>query len=101
MADAFDETMGRCILDVYRSVPKPVLAAWADRLPAASARPGLVLIPTEDGYTGGEALHRWSAERAGAQVAVLQGLGHWWMVRDPAAGAKALRRFWGTREART
>src|SRR3954469_18633486 len=28
MAEAFDETMGRCILSLYRSVPQTVLAQW-------------------------------------------------------------------------
>jgi hypothetical protein len=25
---------------------------------------------------------------------VLEGLGHWWMVQDPARGAAALTHFW-------
>ena len=79
---------------MYRSVPESVLALWGQRISAASARPGLVLIPTEDSHTGGEARHRHVAERAGAKVAVLPGLGHWWMLHDPGAGADALRRFW-------
>jgi len=29
-------------------------------------------------------------------VAVLPGLGHWWMLQDPRAGASALREFWST-----
>lgn len=94
LADAFDEAMGRCILALYRSAGEEALTRWRERLPAASARPGLVIVPTEDTYTGAEALHRWTAGRAGADVAVLDGLGHWWMVQDPAAGAGALRRFW-------
>jgi len=52
------------------------------------------MFPAEDGYTGGEARHRWVAEQSGAKVAVLDGVGHWWMLQDPAAGAAALRRFW-------
>jgi hypothetical protein len=56
----------------------------------------LVLIPTDDEYTGGEGRARWSAEQAQAEVAVLQGLGHWWMIQDPAAGAGALRAFWNS-----
>jgi pimeloyl-ACP methyl ester carboxylesterase len=94
LAEAFDESMGRCILAVYRSVPEDVLARWGQRASAASARPGLVIVPTEDSHTGGEARHRWFAERAGATVAVLHGLGHWWMLQDPAAAAEELRRFW-------
>lgn len=97
LADAFDDAMGRCILAVYRSAGSDVLARWAERLPAAAARPGLVLVPTEDGYTGGEARHRWTAGRARAHVAVLHGAGHWWMLEDPAAGSAALREFWAAR----
>jgi pimeloyl-ACP methyl ester carboxylesterase len=94
LAEAFDGSMGRCILALYRSVPEAVLAHWGQRATVASARPGLVLIPTDDGHTGGEMRHRWLAERSGAEVAVLTGLGHWWMVQDPAAAAEALQRFW-------
>ena len=88
--------MGRCILSLYRSAAQPVMARLGERLGAAAARPGLVIIPTEDAYTGGEARARWSSGQAKAEVAVLQGLGHWWMIEDPAAGAAALRMFWGS-----
>jgi pimeloyl-ACP methyl ester carboxylesterase len=94
LAAAFDESMGRCILALYRSVPEEVLAQWGRRSSAASARPGLVVIPTEDSHTGGEARHRWFAAQASAKVTVLQGLGHWWMLQDPASAADELRRFW-------
>ena len=94
LAEALDEPMGRCILAVYRSVPEAVLAGWGRRASAASARPGLVLIPTEDSHTGDEAGHRWLAEQAGATTAVLPGLGHWWMLQDPTSAATELRRFW-------
>lgn len=89
-----DETMGRCIPSLHRSAAQPVMAQLGERLPGAVARPGLVIIATEDHYTGGEDRARWMAERAGAKVAVLKGLGHWWMCQDPAAGAKALEDFW-------
>lgn len=94
LAEAFDEPMGRCILGLYRSVPEEVLAHWGKRASGASARPGLVILPTQDDHTGGEARHRWFAERAGARVAVLQGLGHWWMLQDPTSAADELHRFW-------
>jgi hypothetical protein len=86
--------MGRCILSLYRSAAQPFMARLGESLGAAAARPGLVIIATEDGYTGGEERARWAAGQAGAGVAVLQGLGHWWMTQDPAAGAAVLRGFW-------
>lgn len=96
VAAAFDETMGRCILALYRSAPEEVLQEWSARVQGAADCPGLVIIPTEDIYTGGEARHRWVAERTDAQAVVLEGLGHWWLVEDPAAGARELRRFWSS-----
>lgn len=94
VAEAADDAMGRCILSLYRSAAQPAMARLGEELGAAASRPGLVIVPTEDEYTGGEARARWSAEQAGAEVAVLQGLGHWWMIQNPAAGAHALRSFW-------
>ena len=82
-----DQDMARCILALYRSAAQPVVGQIGDRLADARANPGLVVIATEDHYTGGEALHRRAAERAGAEVAVLDGLGHWWMCEDPGRGA--------------
>jgi pimeloyl-ACP methyl ester carboxylesterase len=96
VAEANDGTMGRCILSLYRSAAQPAMARLGERLGAAAGRPGLMIIPTDDQYTGGEARARWAAGQAQAEVAVLQGLGHWWMIQDPAAGAAALRRFWST-----
>jgi pimeloyl-ACP methyl ester carboxylesterase len=96
VAEASDDTMGRCILSLYRSAAQPAMVRLGEKLGAAAARPGLVIIPTEDEYTGGEGRARWSAGQAKADVAVLQGLGHWWMIQDPAAGASALRAFWSS-----
>jgi pimeloyl-ACP methyl ester carboxylesterase len=96
IANAADDAMGRCILALYRSAAQPAMAHWGTALPAASARPGLVLIPTEDPFTGGEDRARWAAARAGARVSVLHGLGHWWMVQDPRRGADALQQFWSS-----
>jgi len=100
VAEAADEAMGRCILSLYRSAAQPAMARIGERLGGAAARPGLVIIPTEDGYTGGEERARWTAAQSDADVAVLEGLGHWWMMQDPAAGAAALQKFWGWLTAR-
>jgi pimeloyl-ACP methyl ester carboxylesterase len=96
VAKANDATMGRCILSLYRSAAQPTMARLGEALGAAAARPGLVIIPTEDEYTGGEVRARWSASQAGADVAVLKGLGHWWMIQGPASGGAALQRFWNS-----
>jgi pimeloyl-ACP methyl ester carboxylesterase len=94
VAAGLDETTGQCILRLYRSAAQPALARLGEQLPAAAARPGLVVIPTEDGATGGEERARWAAAEAKAAVAVLEGLGHWWLTQDPSRGAEALERFW-------
>lgn len=90
---AVNDDMARCILALYRSAAQPALANWGKEAARMKARPGLVVIATEDHYTGGETLARRTAERAGAQVALLQGLGHWWMCQDPKRGAEALKEF--------
>lgn len=93
VAAACDAAMGRCILALYRSAAQPKMAEWGADLSKARSRPGLVIIPTEDQYTGGEALARRTAERAEARVARLDGLGHWWMCQDPRRGAEVIRSF--------
>ena len=96
-AEAADEAMGRCILALYRSAAQPAMTAAGDRLAAAAGqRPALVVIATDDHYTGGEVLARRTADRVGAEVAVLDGLGHWWMLQDPKRGADALAAFLAT-----
>lgn len=92
--------MGRCILALYRSAAQPQMTVWGRELEAAERRPGLVVIATDDQFTGGEVLARRSAERFGADVAVLDGLGHWWMLQDPEQSAAVLRDFWSGLDAR-
>lgn len=87
---AFNQVMGRCILSLYRSAAQPRMAEWGADLTPARSRPGLVIIPTEDHFTGGEVLARRTATRAGARVEILTGLGHWWMCQDPQRGATVL-----------
>ncbi|WP_425568162.1 alpha/beta fold hydrolase [Nonomuraea rubra] len=78
--------MGRAILALYRSAVPPVLVERGRDLPAAAARPGLVLVPTEDVTVGSVAARHRAAGRAGARAVELDGLGHWWMLQDPARG---------------
>ena len=88
-----NEELGRAILALYRSAAQPVMRDLGAGLPRAAAKPGLALIATEDHYCGGEILARRSAERAGAKVAVLEGVGHWWMCQRPKQGADAINAF--------
>jgi pimeloyl-ACP methyl ester carboxylesterase len=86
--------MGRAILLLYRSAAQPAMAEAGRALQNAAARPGLSLLATEDPYIGPAEHRRRAADRAGARTEVLEGLGHWWMVQDPARGATALTGFW-------
>jgi pimeloyl-ACP methyl ester carboxylesterase len=91
-AAAFGEETGRCILALYRSAAQPKMAEWGADLSKAKTRPGVVILPTENQGTLVE-YGRRTAERAGAQVALLEGLGHFWMCQDPKRGAEMLRCF--------
>ncbi|CAM3007327.1 alpha/beta hydrolase [Mycobacterium intermedium] len=96
IAAAQGPDMGRAILLLYRSARQPAVAEAGRELAKAAVRPGLSILATEDPYVGTEELRRRAAERAGARTEVLDGLGHWWMLQDPASGAAALTRFWET-----
>lgn len=93
VAEGMNETMAKAILPLYRSAAQPKMATLGEDLPKAAAKPGLAIVATEDAYTMGEAPARRAAERAGATVALMPGLGHWWMCQEPAQGAAALRAF--------
>ncbi len=91
MADAVDETMAACILDLYRSAIE-VNTEWgpdATDIPS----PGLAIVATEDPFFE----RAWTervAERAGARSHELYGLSHWWMLSEPATAAAVLQSFW-------
>jgi pimeloyl-ACP methyl ester carboxylesterase len=78
------------------AVSVPVQRDPSRSLERAAARPGLAVLATADHVVGTEEQRRRAAARAGAQVAVLDGLGHWWMTEDPARGAATLTKFWST-----
>lgn len=96
VAPANDATMGRCILGLYRSADPEDLATVWETLPGAAIRPGLIFLATEDTYVGAPRLTHETAARAGATVATLDGLGHWWMMEGPDAAATELETFWAT-----
>ena len=95
VAAGFDAAMGECILALYRSALQPAMARRGHELARAAARPGLVIIAAADTAVGTIPQRREAAATADAQVAELNGLGHWWMAQDGGrAGAEALHRFW-------
>jgi pimeloyl-ACP methyl ester carboxylesterase len=96
LAAAQGPEMGRAILALYRSAAQPAMVEAGRALGNAAARPGLSILATEDTYVGSDDLRRDAAQRAGARTEVLEGLGHWWMLQDPARGAKVLTEFWAS-----
>jgi pimeloyl-ACP methyl ester carboxylesterase len=91
-----NEAMGRAVLTLYRAAAATGAHGLGLPLENAAARPGLAILATADHVVGTEAQRRRAAARAGARVAVLDGLGHWWMTHDPARAAAALTGFWAT-----
>lgn len=57
---------------------------------------GRAILATADPYIGSDEIRYRAAERAGAPIATLDGLGHWWMLQDPVRGAATLTEFWAT-----
>src|SRR3954454_2389695 len=96
MARGYDATMARCILGLYRDAAQPTMARLGEHLYAAAGRPRLAVLATDARNVGTDEMRRRPAARAGAQVAVLGGLGHWWMVQDPKRAAAVLHDFWSS-----
>jgi pimeloyl-ACP methyl ester carboxylesterase len=88
-----DQTMVDCILTLYRSAVD-VGTEWSPDFHDI-APPGRVLVPSDDAFLNAE-LSRDSARRTGASVTELDGLGHWWMLQDPARGAAVIEDFWAS-----
>ena len=98
VAPWINNDMGRAILGLYRSAAQPIIGQLGEDLTRSAQRPGLCIFATEDSYTGGETLHRNAAERCEAEVAVLEGLGHWWMCEDPAQAAELLNNWFDSQD---
>ena len=90
LAEAADAVMGECILALYRSATQPAMVEWGADAALAAVRPGLFLHATEDPYVGKGRGVLDTAASMGAEVAELEGLGHWWMLEDPARSAAVL-----------
>jgi pimeloyl-ACP methyl ester carboxylesterase len=94
VADAFNADMGACVLRLYRDAAPPALVEVGRNIERLSACPGLMINAENDHYVGSDELAQEMANRAGAQVVHLAGVGHWWMCEDPARGAATLEAFW-------
>ena len=94
VAAGHDEATGRAVLALYRSAAQPAMAELGRDLAAAARRPGLAVVAEEDVVVGREELRLEAAATAGARVARLSGVGHWWMLQDPKRGAEVLTDFW-------
>lgn len=96
VAAGMDDGMGRAVLTLLRSAAQPVMAEAGRGLAAAGQRPGLALIAMQDvdASSGTTAQHRVAAEAAGAEIAELADVGHWWPLENARPAAAALTAFW-------
>lgn len=95
IAASFDETMGRCILDLYRSAVPNVSATWGPDMRPTRAR-GLVLLLPDSPQE--EAMSLAMARLLGAGTERMGELRHCWMAEAPDITAGVLRRFWASLE---
>jgi pimeloyl-ACP methyl ester carboxylesterase len=93
LASRINRSMADCILDLYRSAVE-VGRQWGPDFAAIPA-PGLVIIPSEDPFLNPVSATK-AATRSDAKTVHLDGLGHWWMLQDPARAATVLRDFWAS-----
>lgn len=94
LAAALDETMGRCVLSLYRSAEQPAFAELGRAMESVALPPGLGVVPTGDTYAGSVDSIRERAVAFGATELTLDGLGHWWMFEAADVVADALVDHW-------
>ena len=97
MAAALDDTMTKCIMDLYRSATPNPYADWTWPLRPTQS-PGLILSASDDPF-GNTENAKSIASALEAHFVELPGLGHWWALEDPALGADVLQSFWASVDA--
>jgi pimeloyl-ACP methyl ester carboxylesterase len=95
VAGWFDRPMGESMLALYRSAAD-IGPSWSDGLERVDM-PGLAMLATADPFRD-HVLFRDAAAKAHAATAELKGLGHWWMLENPAMSARVLETFWASIE---
>lgn len=96
VAAAVNSDMGASVLRLYRDAAQPALAELGRSAEVLNARPGLMINAENDHYVGTDEMAQETADRAGAQVVHLAGVGHWWMCENPSLGAETLESFWAS-----
>ena len=91
-----NDEMARCILALYRDAAQPALVPIGKQFAAVQPKNGLVIIAEEDHYAGTLETMTSVANSVGAEVAVLTGVGHWWMCQRPDLGADMLMAHWAS-----
>lgn len=91
-----NDEMARCILALYRDAAQPALVPVGKQFAATQPKNGLVIIAEEDHYAGSLETMTSVANSVGAEVAVLPGVGHWWMCQRPDLGADILMAHWAS-----
>jgi pimeloyl-ACP methyl ester carboxylesterase len=86
-----DETMGGCILDLYRSAVPNIHATWGEQF-GPSDSPGLILDVELDPFAN-QAMSDEVAKTFRARQAVIPDAGHWWALETPVVAAATIRNF--------
>jgi pimeloyl-ACP methyl ester carboxylesterase len=94
MRRQWDRDLWECALDLYRSAVH-VSDEWGQEIEKAAARPGLAILPQNEGFVDSAWAQR-AAEHAGARVLALDELGHWWFLENPSLAAEILGDFWSS-----
>jgi pimeloyl-ACP methyl ester carboxylesterase len=82
----------RAVLKLYRATPASAMGALRDPLRALD-RPALVVFGTDDPYIPWQQAERQRESFPSARVELLEGLGHWPFLEDPARVAELLIPF--------
>jgi len=93
LASWVDPVMAESILALYRSAVH-VGTEWGPDF-RDIPKPGLVVVPSQDPFLSADSARK-SAHLAGASLAELENVGHWWMLQDPTQGARILESFWSS-----